>query len=143
LRRLSLFSVVSAVIALFSYLIYLGLQFETASDVRIGFLLAKIVLMALALLTGLSLRRLHLRALLRHQNTYGHLSDSMVAHTDTLVATAAYSTVAWMAVIVLTAIEYRQAQDAFRFGFLHIIIAYILVGYCASKAAIFLKRNLV
>lgn len=143
LRRLSLFSIAGSSLALFLYMIVLALQFEIASDMRISLSLAKIIFLSLALLTGLALRKIHLNNLLRHQLNYGHLSEHMIAHPNPLIATAAYSTVSWMAVIFLTAIEYRQADIVFQFGFLHIIIFYIICGFLASKAAVFIKKNLV
>jgi hypothetical protein len=143
LRRLSLMSIIGGAGALFFYIASLALEFDVTSDIRISVTFSKIIILMLALLTAVALRKIHLSALVRHQEGYGHLSEHLISHPDPFVSTAAFSTVSWMLVIFLTALEYRQADSAFHFGFLAISITYIVLGFFATKAALFIKKRLI
>ncbi len=142
LKRLSLMSIIGSAGALCFYMTLLALEFESGADIRISVHVSKIIILGFAFLTALALRRIHLTALMRHQSQYSHLSEHMLAHPDPFVGTAAYSTVSWMFIIFITAIEYRDAMSSFNFGFLSILLAYIILGFVAAKVAIFLKKRL-
>lgn len=142
LRRLSLLSITSSFGAIIFYLITLSNQFLTSTDMRISIFTSKIIILCVTLLAGIAIRKIHLKALMRHQEKYSHLSESMMLHPDPLVSTAAYSSLSWMFVIFLTALEYKQGATSFHFGFVSIILSYIVLGILASKVAIFVKRRM-
>ena len=148
LSRLSLLSIIASTVAIFSYIIVLSFQFEenSISATGIGFATAKLLIFSFALLCGITLRKIHLPALLRHQQTYFHLSESMLLHQDSLISTAIYSTVSWLAVLTLTAIEQKQAiysVSLTQYNFLHIIVIYIAVAITCNYVGLLIKNKVL
>ncbi len=82
LKSLSLFSLVSACIGIVTFVINSAIYLESAVDFRIGLISAKLIIFSLALVSEMTLRKIHLPNLMRHQKTYFHLSDTMVHHPD-------------------------------------------------------------
>jgi hypothetical protein len=143
LQRLSLCCIVGAMLALFSYIILLAMFIESSTTLELGFSLTKILILTIALLTALTLRKIHLPTLARYQSSYLHLSDSMVHHQDSLVATAAFSSVSWLAIILLTTLEARGVDIPFLNNGLAVMLVYIVIGYAASKAAVHIKKKII
>lgn len=143
LRRISLLGVIAAFLSLCFYIGVLITDIQTSTDIRIGFSTAKLLILGIAFLAGLTERRIHLPALIRHQRDYFHLSEKMIEHQDPFIATAALSTVSWLAVIFLSVIEARGLVDNYNATFLGIAVTYLLVAYILSRLAVFLKNRVL
>jgi hypothetical protein len=143
LKRLNLYSLVCISLSLVTYMTMVALYVERSTDLEIGFSLSKILIMAVAFLSALTLRKIHLPTLERYQNNYLHLSQNMVVHQDSLVATAAFSSVSWLSIILLTTLENRQVDIPFFENGLTIILTFIAVSYVASKVAVYLKKKII
>lgn len=141
LKSLSLFSLISAAIGLVTFIINTALYLESAADFKIGFVSAKLIIFSLALLTEMTLRKIHLPSLIRHQKTYFHLSHTMTHHSDPLVATASFGLISWLFIIILSTLEFRGIAGSISFNFIEIILAYIVSAYVLSKAAIYFKEK--
>jgi hypothetical protein len=140
LKSLSLFSLISACIGIVTFVINSAIYLESAADFRIGLISAKLIIFSLALVTEMTLRKIHLPNLMRHQKTYFHLSDTMVHHPDPLIATASFSMVSWIFIIFLSTLEFRQMTQYVHLSFLEIILAYIVSAYILSKLAVAFKE---
>lgn len=144
LKSLSLFSLVSASIGIIVFVFNSAIYLESAVDFRIGLISAKLIIFSLALVSEMTLRKIHLPNLMRHQKTYFHLSDTMVHHPDPLIATASFSMVSWIFIIFLSTLEFRQITQYVHLSFVEIILAYIVSAFILSKLAIaFKERTLV
>jgi hypothetical protein len=141
LKSLSFFSLVSACIGLVSFIINTSLYLESATDFPIGLISAKLIIFSLALLSEMTLRKIHLPTLMRHQKSYFHLSNTMLYHQDPLVATATFGLVSWMFIILISTLQFRQLSGQIQVSFAAILVAYILVAYLLSKAAIYFKEK--
>jgi len=141
LKSLSLFSLVSASIGIAAFILNSAIYLESAVDFRIGLVSAKLVIFSLALVSEMTLRKIHLPNLMRHQKTYFHLSDSMVHHPDPLIATASFSMISWIFIIFLSTFEFRQMTQYISFNFVEIILAYIVSAFVLSKIAIAFKEK--
>lgn len=140
LKSLSLFSLISACIGIVTFVINSAIYLESAADFRIGLISAKLIIFSLALVSEMTLRKIHLPNLMRHQKTYFHLSDTMVHHPDPLIATASFSMVSWIFIIFLSTLEFRQMTQYVHLSFLEIILAYIVSAYILSKLAVAFKE---
>ncbi len=144
LKSLSLFALISASIGITTFLLNTAIQLESAPDFRIGLISAKLIIFSLAVISEITLRKIHLPNLMRHQKSYMHLSDSMVHHPDPLITTAVFSLISWIFIIFLSTLEFRQISQYVSFSFIEIILAYIVSTFVLSKIAIvFKKRTLV
>jgi hypothetical protein len=144
LKSLSLFSLVSASIGIFCFVLNSVFYIQSAVDLRIGLISAKLIVFALALISEMTLRKIHLPNLMRHQKTYFHLSDTMSHHPDPLIATASFGIVSWIFIIFLSTLEFRQISPYVSFSFVEIILAYIVSAFVLGKIAIAFKdRSLV
>lgn len=141
LKSLSFFSLVSAGIGLVTFIINTSLYLESATDFPIGLVSAKLIIFSLALLAEMTLRKIHLPTLMRHQKAYFHLSNTMLYHQDPLVATATFGLVSWMFIIFLSTLQFRQLAGQAPVNFVGVMAAYILVAYALSKAAIYFKEK--
>lgn len=139
LKSLSLFSVISASIGIVSFIINSALYLESSPDFRISLISAKLIIFALALVAEVTLRKIHMPNLMRHQKDYFHLSDTMSHHPDPLISTAVFSLVSWIYIIFLSALEFRGIASEFSYGFLEISLSYIVCTYVLSKFAIVYK----
>jgi hypothetical protein len=141
LSQISLFAVISSAIGLMVYTLLLATKLEMGIIQTLDIALLKIILFSIALLTSLTLRKIHLPQLLRYQKQYFHLSLHFGRHQDSLVSTAVYSTVSWMSIIILTVIEeYKQIQFSSA-SILSIAILYICVSMLLSQTAIWFKNK--
>jgi hypothetical protein len=141
LKSLSLFSLISACIGLTAFVINTAIYLESAVDFKIGLISAKLIIFSLALLTEMTLRKIHLPTLMRHQKVYFHLSNTMTHHPDPLVATASFSLISWMFIIFLSTLEFRGIASQISLNFIEIMLAYILTAYLLGKAAIYFKEK--
>lgn len=152
LQRINLMSTVACGIAILAFALEVALAIENPAnimgnsilDVSLNISLAKIILLIIALLAGLTMRRIHLPALRRHQNDHAHLSDSMIEHNKSLVSTSVYSTISWVYIIILTAI---QPTNNILSGlnnenaFIIIAVSYIIICYALEHAIFHLKNK--
>lgn len=106
-----------------------------------GALIAKIVIELVVLFTALSLRQIHMPSLLRHQNTYGHLSDSFVQHSNSMVATSVVSLTAWFFIVLITSSEFNVRVGDLGFG--QTIISFVLVSLISVWIVLFLKNSVL
>jgi len=143
LYRISLLGVTSAILALCFYIALVITELQASTDLSIGFATAKLIIFGVALSAGLALRSIHLPALVRHQTDYLHLSERMVEHQNPLIATAAHSTVAWIFVVFLTAVDSRGLVSTLNVTFIPIILTYIAIAYLASHVAVFVKNRIL
>ena len=141
LKSLSLFSLVSACIGIVTFVINSAIYLESAVDFRIGLISAKLIIFSLALVSEMTLRKIHLPNLMRNQKTYFHLSDTMVHHPDPLIATASFSMVSWIFIIFLSTLEFRQMTQYIHLSFVEIILAYIVSAFILSKLVIAFKEQ--
>jgi len=149
LSRLNLMAVICSFTALFVYILSVSYFFESDtlgavanSQAYLSFITAKIAILALAFVCGLTLRKIHLPTLLRYQRQYFHLSEHMVEHQYSLVSTAMYSSAAWLMILALTAVEQNQDVTSLHVGFLAIFGTYIVAGYVFSRAGWVIKSVL-
>lgn len=141
LKSLSFFSLVSASIGLIAFIINTSLYLESAVDFPAGIVSAKLIIFSLALLSEMTLRKIHLPTLMRHQKAYFHLSNSMSHHQDPLIATSVFGFISWSYIIFLSTLQFRELSGYIAPSFIEIIVSYILVSYLLSKLAIYLKEK--
>lgn len=143
LKSLSFFSLVSACIGIVAFVINTSFYLESGADFKIGLVSAKLIIFSLALLSEMTLRKIHLPTLMRHQKAYFHLSNSMSHHQDPLIATSAFGLVSWMFIIFLSTLDFRGISSQISLNFLEVMVSYIFVSYLLGKLAIYFKeRNL-
>jgi hypothetical protein len=135
-------TVTSAIISLGIYITILITKLEVSTDILIGFSSAKLIILGIALLCALTLRKIHLPTLVRYQENYFHLSENMVYHQDSLAGTAAFSTVSWLAIIFLTSLEYKGINIS-DFSFLKIIVTYFALAMITSHIFVFMKNRIL
>ena len=158
LKRLSLYATVSAGLALVAFIIQTAFFFESNIDITntdVSLILFQIILLAVALIGEMTIRKIHLPTLMRHQQTYFHLSDSMVDHQDPLIATVSFSIVSWLFIIFFAGLQFRgflgsdsfiqpiAPTEQFSFNFSLFLLIYIMIGYSLGKLAIWAKEKLI
>ncbi|MBU3668576.1 MAG: hypothetical protein FGM57_01255 [Candidatus Taylorbacteria bacterium] len=141
LSRISLFSIISASLGLLVYTFILALQLESGMIGALDIAFAKIFLFAIALLTALTLRKIHLKTLLRYQKTHFHLSLTFGKHDDSIVSTAVFSTLSWIFLITLTALEQYKIAEDISVSIFGVTLAYILIGLVGSRIALYFKNT--
>ncbi len=152
LQRINLLSTVACGFAILAYALEIALTVEnseniignSALDISLDISLSKIILLTVAILAGLTMRKIHLPTLRRHQNEHAHLSETMLEHNRSLVSTAVYSTISWAYVVFLTAV---QTTNDFFYGlnnentFIIIALSYIVICYAMEKVIFHLKNR--
>jgi hypothetical protein len=141
LRRINLFTVTGSTIALVSATLLIAFKLQNADFDTLDISLAEILLLGIGLLTSVTLRKIHLPSIVRHQRVYVHLSNSFATHQDSLVSTAIYSTVSWIFLLFVIACEQESFGQILHSSFYMWLIAYILSGLILSKLAIFFKNK--
>jgi len=104
--RLNFAALISVVIALVTDVSIISFQVMNASGNGFSYWLLKLLLLSIVFLAALSLRKIHLPTLLRHQKHNAHLSDSFIYHSDALINTVIVSTVTWVSAVMATTYEY-------------------------------------
>lgn len=104
--RLNFSVLVSAVIALVTDVSIISFEVMSASNGGFSYWLLKLLLLSIVFLAALSLRKIHLPTLLRHQKHSAHLSDSFIYHSDALINTVIVSTITWISAVLATTYEY-------------------------------------
>jgi hypothetical protein len=138
-RRLSLLSIVSACFAIFIQSIILFSIQNSILDNFISFSFITIVFTIAALICSITLRKIHIPALLRHQNDHVHLSNHHLHHGEEIVLISTISTVSWIIVLVIYAI----AQDGNYTGPYPFIIGYIIFVVVMAVLTRMIKRHLL
>ncbi len=141
LKSLSLFSLISASVGIFCFVINSALYLESATDFRISLVSAKLIIFSLALISEMTLRKIHLPNLMRHQKSYFHLSDTMIHHPDSLITTVSFSMISWIFIIFLSTLEFRQISQYTDLSFIEVILAYIVSTFILSKIAVAYKKR--
>ena len=136
-RRMSLLSIVSAFFALFFQTLILFSIQATIPDNFITFSFVTIIFTMAALVCSITLRRVHIPALLRHQNDHAHLSDHHLHHGEEIVLVSTISTVSWVTVLIIYAVAQIGAYSS-PYPF---IIGYIIFVLVMSVLTRFIKRN--
>lgn len=142
LRRLSLMSLVGSIGALSFYFIGISQESELVVLNHIDVYAVKTLFLALAFLTSLALRRIHLVSLVRYQKEYDHLSDTMLHHPSALVGTCTYSTISWMFVLFLTAFE-AQHNNILSVNILNLVLLYVALSFILSKLLVYIKKHFI
>ncbi len=138
-RRLSLLSIVSACFAIFiQTLILFSIQASILENF-ISFSFITIVFTIAALICSITLRKIHIPALLRHQKDHAHLSDHHLHHGEEIVLISTISTVSWIIVLIV----YAVAQDGNYSGPYPFIIGYIIFVVIMSVLTKMIKRHLL
>lgn len=104
--RLNFAVLFSAVVALVTDVSIISFEVMNASNGGFSYWLLKLLLLSVVFLAALSLRKIHLPTLLRHQKHSAHLSDSFIYHSDALINTVIVSTVTWISAVLATTYEY-------------------------------------
>ena len=121
---------------MFAYLI----QINSLQSI-LGVTIAKLFIEVVILFCALLLRQVHLPALVRYQHTYGHLSDSMLAHSNGLIMTCITSVSAWVFIVFITSSELKP--EFMDFGFSTTIGIFIAVTiFIILKSAPYLSKLL-
>lgn len=141
LQRINLFTVIGSAMALVAYIFTLSFRLEAGSVDALDIAFAKIFLLGIAFVTGVTLRKIHLPTLLRNQRQYFHLSEKFMLHQDSLVSTAVFSTFSWLMLILLTVFENFQEPQIFDFSIFSLAAIYIIGALICSKIAVFIKNQ--
>lgn len=98
----------------------------------------------------LTIRRYHLKTLLRHQHSHSHLSNSFKLHQDSLISAVSFTSLGWIMIIFLMSLEQRYFIYEIDSGYhftnsitLLFVISYILMGYIFAKINVYLKTRLL
>lgn len=137
--RLSLLSIVSACFALFIQSVILFSINNTIPDNFISFSFITITFTIAALVCSITLRKIHIPALLRHQNNHAHLSDHHLHHGEEIVLVSTISTISWIIVLIIYAIAQIGAYSS-PYPF---IIGYIIFVVVMSVLTKMIKRHLL
>lgn len=142
LKQLNNIQVFLIVWILLSEIVFLSFQIQNFSlDSFIGATIAKLFIEVTVLFCALLIRQMHLPALIRHQHTYGHLSDSFIEHSNSLVGTCVTSMVSWGFIVLITSAAFNMKVSDF--GFSTTIIAYIITCLVASWFFMLLKNKVL
>lgn len=138
-RRLNLLSIVSAGFAIFIQTLILFSISATIPDNFLQFSFLTIILTIAALICSITLRKVHIPALLRHQNQHAHLSDHHLHHGEEIVLVSTISTVSWFSVLIVYAVaQHGQYSSPYPF-----IIGYIIFVVAMSYLTRLIKRHLL
>ncbi|MEI6042658.1 MAG: hypothetical protein WCQ00_03795 [bacterium] len=138
-RRLSLLSISAAIIALFIQTLILFIIPATIPDQFLTFSFVTILFTIAALVCSMTLRRVHIPALIRHQNQHAHLSEHHMYHGEEIVLVSTISTVSWLTVIVIYAVaQIGEYSSPYPF-----IIGYIIFVVIMSWLTRVIKRHLL
>ncbi len=139
--RLNFAVLVSIVIALVTDISIISFEVMEATNTGFSYWLLKLLLLSIVFLAALTLRKIHLPTLLRHQKHSAHLSDSFIYHSDALINTVIVSTITWISVILATTYEY-VANIGKAPSTLSFIILYCIALFFSIKLFTFLKEKI-
>ena len=138
-RRLNLLSIVSAIFALFLQTLILFSIPATIPDNFLTFSFITILFTIAAMVCSITLRKVHIPALLRHQEKYAHLSDHHLYHGEEIVLISTISTVSWITVLII----YGVAQEGNYYSPYPFLIGYIIFVLVMSVLTRLIKRHLL
>ena len=138
-RRLSLLSIASAIIALFIQTSILFSIKETIPESFLSFSFLTILFTMISLVCSMTLRKVHIPALIRHQTEYAHLSDHHLYHGEEIVLVSTISTVSWVTVLIVYAVA-QTGEYSTPYPF---IIGYIIFVLIMSALTRVIKRHLL
>jgi hypothetical protein len=148
LSRLNNISIISIIVAFISTTLFHAMILENDLYMSISpqLIVLKIILYMIIFVAILTLRRIHIPSLLRHQRQYIHLSDKFKNHQDSLISTVTYSSMSWLLIIFIVATSNYQdpAGGVMLFDNIWLfVVLYILGGFILSKINIFIKNRLI
>lgn len=142
LKQLNLIQTILIVWIILTEITFFAIQIQNYTlGVFLGSTVAKLLIEIVVLFCALLLRQVHLPALIRHQNTYSHLSNSFIEHSNSLVGTAVTSLISWFYIVLLTSASFENVIIDFGFG--TTIISYIAICLIASWFFILLKNKIL
>jgi hypothetical protein len=104
-----------------------------------GIMFARILILCVAIITSLSFRRIHLPQLVRNHVHNTHLSDSLLKHSNSIVASCAVSTVSWLYIVMLTVRLYQPYGYQTAPSALVIMLTYIVALLVSIRLLISIK----
>ncbi len=114
---------------------------NTSFALVLGVTLAKLIIELVVLFSALLQRQMYLPALVRYQHTYGHLSDSLIEHSNSLIYACVTSITSWFFIVFITSAEFKpQFID---FGFTPTILVYVGVTILCNIFFVFMKNNIL
>ena len=138
-KNLNLLSITAACFALFFQTFILFTISGTIPDRFLSFSFVTILFTIVALVCSITLRKVHIPALLRHQNNHAHLSDHHLHHGEEIVLVSTISTVSWVTVLIIYAIaQIGDYSSPYPF-----IIGYIIFVVFMSVLTRLIKRHLL
>ncbi len=145
LSRISLLSLSATILSLVSFILMVGLSLEQQIVPNLAITGLELALYFLALVTGLTLRKIHIPSLVRHQYEYSHLSPHFAFHQNSLASTASYSSMAWIFIIILSSANQEQGRllTLISENILVFSLSFIVLSYIASKISIYIKNVLL
>lgn len=156
LQRINLLSLVACSVAMLFFVFEIASYISNAgnnpasmsvANLDLNSLSMKFLLFIIAFMTALTIRKIHLPALRRHQGSYAHLSESFVEHQRSLISTAVYSTVSWMSIIFLSSLETVDGgsilENFSSYNFITLLILYILICYVAEYILFNFKQKFI
>lgn len=139
--QLNFAAIICAVIALVTDVSVISFEVLTASNQAFGYWLLKLFLLSTVFLAGLTMRKIHLPALLRHQRHNSHLSDSFLYHSTPLINTVIISTVTWVSAVMGTSYEYFAATNQTPTP-LSFLVLYCVAVFLSVKILTMLKNHI-
>ncbi len=139
--RLNFAAIICAVVALVTDVSIISFEVMGASDKAFAYWLLKLFLLSTVFLAGLTMRKIHLPALLRHQKHNSHLSDSFLYHSTPLVNTVIISTFTWVSAVMGTTYEYLSATERTPPAS-YFLILYCIGMYLCLKVLTLLKNHI-
>lgn len=155
LYRINLMAIIATTTAIIALNIRQALILENLSEsnyqnLRDENYVVKMFLYSIIFIITLTIRKYHLKTLLRHQHSHAHLSHSFKLHQDSLISAVSFTTVGWIMIIFLMSLEQKyfiyEIENVYSFTSsmtLLFIVSYILIGYIFSKINVYLKTRLL
>lgn len=138
-RKLNLLSLVSAILAISLQAVVLFMIPTTIPNQFISFSFLTILFTIAAFICSVTLRKIHIPALIRHQNQHAHLSDHHLHHGEEVVFISTISTVSWLTVLIIYAVA-QAGEYTSPYPF---IIGYIVFVVIFSVLTRLIKRHLL
>lgn len=142
LKQLNNIQVILIIWIILCEVTFIAVQLQSLSfNYFLGLSIAKLMIELALLFFALLLRQMHLPALIRHQHTYKHLSDSFVEHSNTLIGTAVASLVSWIFIVFMSSSAFLYAAKDFTFT--STILLYLITIVATTWFFIFLKNKIL
>ena len=138
-RKLNLLSITSGFLAILIQSFVVFSIRETIPDRFITFYFLATLFTTAAIVCSMTLRKVHIPALMRYQNNHAHLSDHHLHHGEEIVLISTVSTVSWVTVLIV----YGVAQNGDYYTPYPFIIGYIIFVVLMSLLTRAIKSHLL